>query len=267
MYILTKAKSKFHQLLNSVIHFVPQRILNRLEDVILLGLGKGYDAGLENEILGFKKLLVVAPPAGSILLDVGANVGKFTSFWIKNFGDNYIHYCFEPDSSVFIELSANLALHKECRLVNSAIGNSETQSAMLYFDGLSKSKSSLSKRNIYEQDIDFIESEEVEIIRLDDFFESEILTEIFFLKIDVEGHEVPVIESLGTRIKDVRWIQFEYGGTYLDSGYAFRDAHNILVRSNFKIFRLTPRGYEPLPDYSPKDEIPLFTTYLAKNMV
>jgi FkbM family methyltransferase len=250
-----------------VIHFVPQRILNRLEDVILLGLGKGYDAGLENEILGFKKLLVVAPPAGSILLDVGANLGKFTSFWIKNFGDNYIHYCFEPDSSVFIELSANLALHKECRLVNSAIGNSETQSAMLYFDGLSKSKSSLSKRNIYEQDIDFIESEEVEIIRLDDFFESEILTEIFFLKIDVEGHEVPVIESLGTRIKDVRWIQFEYGGTYLDSGYAFRDAHNILVRSNFKIFRLTPRGYEPLPDYSPKDEIPLFTTYLAKNMV
>ena len=43
------------------------------------------------------------------------------------------------------------------------------------------------------------------------------------MKIDVEGHELDVLKGFGELIKKVRLIQFEFGGTNIDSKTYLRD--------------------------------------------
>lgn len=74
---------------------------------------------------------------------------------------------------------------------------------------------------------------------------------IDFLKIDTEGHELKVIQGFGDYIKQVKIIQFEYGGTYIDTKTQLADVINYLIQHDFHNFSyLTGNGTMPLTDYN-----------------
>jgi hypothetical protein len=121
---------------------------------------------------------------------------------------------------------------------------------------------SLYRRDLIHISIEFNKSEKVEIKRLDNWLiESKIKANV--LKIDVEGHELSVLRGLGERIHDFKLIQFEFGGTDIDSRTFFQDFWNFFKDTNFSLYRLTPRGKIPIGSYAETGEVFAFTTYLA----
>jgi FkbM family methyltransferase len=89
-----------------------------------------------------------------------------------------------------------------------------------------------------------------------------------FLKIDVEGHEVPVLRGLqavmsGKDAPDM--IQFEYGGTYIAGGYLLRQAYELLAPHGYKIGRIYPNHVDFAPYEVPLEDFRMGNFVAAKD--
>jgi FkbM family methyltransferase len=69
-----------------------------------------------------------------------------------------------------------------------------------------------------------------------DYIEENNISEIGFLKIDTEGHEFNVLKGFEDKIKIIKVIQFEYGGTYKDNGVKLKDVVEYLKSYGFEGF-------------------------------
>jgi hypothetical protein len=80
----------------------------------------------------------------------------------------------------------------------------------------------------------------------------------------VEGHELAVLKGAHRMIdrNAIEIIQFEFGGTSLDSRSYFKDFFQLLS-PKYRIYRILPRGLRELKAYSEKLEIFQSANYLA----
>ena len=79
---------------------------------------------------------------------------------------------------------------------------------------------------------------------------------IDLLKIDVEGHELKVLQGSLNTLKSgiIKRIQFEYGGSFKNSGSKLEDIFNLLMSFNFFIYRLQPFGLKRIKSFKPELE-------------
>ena len=82
--------------------------------------------------------------------------------------------------------------------------------------------------------------------RIDDYIEANQIHKINFIKIDVEGHELKVLNGLGKFLNDdfIDFIQFEFGGTNIDSHTNLLDFYVLLEGRGFKICKIMPKFLE-----------------------
>jgi len=74
---------------------------------------------------------------------------------------------------------------------------------------------------------------------------------IDFLKIDTEGFEFEVLKGFDTYLKRVKYIQFEYGGTFMDNGVKLKDVVDYLSDRGFVEFSyLTGVGTHTITDFT-----------------
>jgi hypothetical protein len=97
--------------------------------------------------------------------------------------------------------------------------------------------------------------EDVRVERLDQLVASGTVelsahAEIDILKIDVEGHELPVLRGLGDLIARVKVIQFEFSAANLDTHSMFFDFWDFFEANGFMLYRVTPRGSMPIARYA-----------------
>jgi FkbM family methyltransferase len=86
-----------------------------------------------------------------------------------------------------------------------------------------------------------------EVNRADEYIQKNSIESIDFLKIDTEGFELKVIKGFGDDIQKVKVIQFEYGGTFIDSGDKLKDVVHYLITYGFNQFHyLKYEGLVPL---------------------
>ena len=106
-------------------------------------------------------------------------------------------------------------------------------------------------------------SETVRIRRLDDVCAEEAIERIDLLKLDVEGHELAVLEGASRMLAEdrVRMVQFEFGGTALDARVYLRDFFRLL-EPRFCLFRILRDGLAPI-EYDERWEIFTTANYLA----
>jgi FkbM family methyltransferase len=77
------------------------------------------------------------------------------------------------------------------------------------------------------------------------------IKDIDFLKIDTEGYEFDVIKGFEDSLYNVKIIQFEYGGTYLDNNVKLHDVINYLEQKGFHKFSyLTNKGCVLIKDFT-----------------
>ena len=247
-----------------LISFIHPSLLTLLRRVISQAEGRGFDSGLSNEVELLSRLLDTFKISDPVIFDVGANVGDWSLRISKKYPRAAV-YAFEPSRSTYVELQKRTEKNTSINCFNLGFSDSKSSST-LHFDEQLSGMASLSRRELLASGKSFNMSETVSLEVLDEWTKEMKLT-VDLLKIDVEGHELDVLNGSIETLKNVKVVQFEFGGTDIDSRFFFRDFWKFFHDKPFLIYRLTPRGLTAVTDYSEHDEVFSFTTFFAvKNL-
>jgi len=154
---------------------------------------------------------------GMLVFDIGANIGNYSILLSKLVGSTGSVYSFEPTSTIFNKLEERLT-HFKCSNVypfKKAVYSENTQIEFNEFPDDYSAWNSIGKPEMQDPDsgqpIPIIQTEVVEAVTLDSFCEQNNISEIDYLKIDVEGAESDVLSGAVNLLKNkqVRFIQFE----------------------------------------------------------
>ena len=249
-----------------IVQILPLSFVRNLAKLALRSVGKGWDSGLNHEVKIFSSAIKDLNLQGIHAVDIGANVGDWSVELLK-YHPNAQITAFEPSRATYLDLVQNISKIPNIHPVNMGCGD-QIKTQTLYFDESKSGMASLSKRKLNHIGIDFKYEELVSITRLDHYFANSKGVIPNVLKIDVEGHELKVLMGAGTLLDEVRIIQFEFGGTNIDSRTYFKDYWEFLTNKLFRIYRMSPRGLIHIERYSEDDEFFCFTNFVAiKNLV
>ena len=119
---------------------------------------------------------------------------------------------------------------------------------------------------LLESNIDFKESENVEIKSLNNYCKNSNIDYINLLKMDVEGHELDVLQG-GQELFAKNAIDiatFEFGGCNIDSRTFFQDFWYFFKGYDMEIYRILPREkLYKIKEYKETNEQFITTNYLA----
>jgi FkbM family methyltransferase len=230
-----------------------------------MNFGKAANYRINGELYSLRQLSQQWHSQQSTLFDVGANVGEFTLEILEAFqGRSFQLYAFEPSSTAWTQLKQRVPDLPNVHVQNAALSN-ENGTADLFFPNEGSALASLHQRDLKHINQVFGKKEQVKLVRLDSFCKENNIDYIHLLKIDVEGHELAVLKgATGMMERDaIEVIQFEFGGTSLDSRSYFKDFFQLLS-PKYQIYRILPKGLRELPVYTEKLEIFQSANYLAK---
>lgn len=221
--------------------------------------GKGWGTTLENEVVTLRRFL---PSPPYLAIDIGGNVGNFTAALRAMNSEIEVHI-FEPSMINVKKLVQRFCNDKKVHIQPFAVSDSEYETT-LFSDELGSGMASLTKRNLAHIGVSFELTERVKTVALENYWNKNLARKhIDLLKIDIEGHEIDALRGLGEAIHHVSVIQFEFGGTCIDSRVFFRDFWSVLSDAGFDIFRASPNGAIRIEKYSENLESFLHANYIA----
>lgn len=204
-----------------------------------------------------------------IVFDVGANLGDWTQEVLKKHPDLEVHL-FEPIPQVYKTLLQNLAEPIQQGNViplNFALGEKEEVKTFYNYEELPVLSTFHRRLEVEKQGLSTPKEFTVLTTTLDSYCQRQGLKRINFLKIDVEGGELNVLYGAKQLLKTggIDYIQFEYGGTYLDSQATLKEAFEYLQKFHYSLFKIGPNGLEYKPTFLATDENFEYSNYLAVN--
>jgi len=234
---------------------------------------KGMNYGNPNintngEMFLLKKLRkdLVGKDQRLVIFDVGANVGEYSLLISKVFKDfNFELFAFEPSLETYKFLSKNVSIVESIHPVNKALGN-EAGKMTLYGSKDNDELASLFQRDVLVSMTDNkMTKEEIEVSTIDLFCQTNKINHIHFLKIDVEGNELNVLKGARRMLSENRigTIQFEFGGTAIDSKIFINDFIKLLSCHGYSMGRILRNGIDEYNNYTIYREVFDFANYLA----
>lgn len=185
-----------------------------------------------------------------VFFDVGANQGDWSNFVISNFPDADVH-AFEIVPNTYKRLRRQVDSRVNANDFGMSDVNGKCQ-AMVYEENDRLSTTITNKGiEIHKLTMSRIE---VNIARGDEYCKSQEISNIDFLKIDVEGADHKVMVGFGDIISkgQIKIIQFEYGMANIYTKFLLRDYYHMLGE-RYLIGRLCPRGVD-FKEYDPQEE-------------
>ncbi len=194
-----------------------QSFLNQFESIFV------------NHIYRFKNT-TIAP----IIIDCGANMGTSVLYFKKYYPQSQIH-CFEPDSDIFKVLQCNVSRNQlsTVNLYHKAVW---TQEESLFFekDGAQSGKISVQPHEA-----------KVSCIRLLEFMRN--FEVIDFLKLDIEGAELPVLLDIQDELYKVKNLFVEYH-SYKNKKQQLSVLLHLLEQKGFRYFIGGHYNHSPLAE-------------------
>jgi FkbM family methyltransferase len=200
-------------------------------------------------------LLRLALPHCRTVFDVGANMGEWAQLAISINANLSLH-CFEPSSATYAALQAR-QLPPSVVLNQSALSSSSGSGTLFLFAEAAGTNSMYVRQGL--EDGFGLEQRDKETIRVDTFTnycESRSITQVDFCKIDVEGHELEVLRGMTPFLEAgrVQLIQFEYGGTNIDSGVLLKNVFDFFASFHYSLCKLFPDHLRHIKRYDQRLE-------------
>ena len=168
---------------------------------------------------------------GMRVLDVGANVGYFSSLLSAKVESRGEVFCFEPHPEIFKKLKHNISKSKNCTLHNVALSKTIGESVLFIPKDFAKNEG-VASLEAQENS----ECLKIQTRTLDDVFKSEYID---LIKIDVEGHELAVFEGGHRVLSETKMVLFE------DFNGQKSAAINFLIQSGFIVKRIVKNFWGP----------------------
>ena len=150
--------------------------------------GDDYEKNFDQAILKFCH-------KGSVIFDVGANRGHYISKFIEK---GAVVYAFEPDPLNYSSLQREFSHFSNVHLINAAIGS---ETGKVYFQSKPENEGVNSA-------ISAAGDLHIQCYALDDFCrENSLVPDI--VKVDVEGHELEVLEGSKSILKETKLVAVE----------------------------------------------------------
>lgn len=230
------------------------------------GLGHGGIVAKSGEMKAVAAALARAggETRAPVLFDVGGNIGEWALAAKQIWPAAHIHV-FEPSASHLDRLRQALATLDGVTINPVALG-AEVGEAVLYKDAEISGLASMTRRDLAHIGLSMDLSETIRVTTLDSYCAENGVDRIAILKIDVEGHELDVLNGAARMFDDRRigLVQFEFGGCNVDTRTFFRDFFEFFEARDFSIHIAGPGGkLTPIRRYREFNEQFSTTNYIA----
>lgn len=246
-----------------------QKLFEYLNQISLYGMhiGRGGSKDDSGEGVAIKYIQQQLKDEKRVtVFDVGANIGTYSVMLSNILKDKARIFSFEPSKKTYQKLVENTRQLPNVTVYNFGMGNEDTR-LTLFSNKDESGLASVYHRKLDHLNIDMNKTEEIDIKTIDGFCAQNNIQHIHFLKIDVEGHEMKVLEGATNIIhsNNVDFIQFEFGGCNIDSRTYFQDFF-YLLKDHYNIYRIVRNGVYPVKAYKEMYEAFMTTNYLAERI-
>ena len=190
-------------------------------------------------------------PQCATVFDVGANIGDWTDLVLSINPLLNVH-CFEPCTATFQCLQKR-NFGSAVILNHAALGAHIGEAKMHVFGECAGTNSLYHRHGLKSKQI---LTETIRMVILDDYCEREDIGQIDLLKIDVEGHELSVLQGATYMLSQgrIKRIQFEYGGTFIDARILLKDMFEFLTAYSYKFYKMYPEEIKLVERYEQRLE-------------
>jgi FkbM family methyltransferase len=206
-------------------------------------------------------------PDVKTVFDVGAHRGEWATHALRINPNIHLH-CFEPSRKPFLKLQGkNFGENVSCSCIG--LGSENRQMTLFVLKDGDEGNSLYFRKDLREAEggNTQYDTESVQIRTLDSYCQEKHIDRIDFMKLDVEGAEFAVIEGGKECIQReiIQVIQFEYGGTFIDSRTLLKDFFDFFNPMNYCFFLLYPNRLRYLPHYDRRLENFQYKNFLIVN--
>ncbi len=227
------------------------------ENLVLYRLCKRYvdryhgENNSNIETNGELRFMRQALPGCQTVFDVGANVGDWTALALSISPGLAVH-CFEPSRFTYHKLlERKFPPTVICN--NFGLSSFVKETKLHVFETGSPLNSLYPRAGLEDLGIKSQLLEEViQLLTVDRYCRERSVSQIDFLKLDVEGHELEVFKGMTESLSQgrVRIIQFEYGGCNIDAGVLLKDIWRFFESFGYAFYKIHPQGIKRAAHYS-----------------
>jgi FkbM family methyltransferase len=257
-------------LVNTISKTSLQPLLYKLQLLALTGMNYGNANTLGHDYTGEKKVIEFIEKKTHlkhqfIFFDVGANEGNFSLLVASVFKQRPVEiFAFEPTLISYNTLKKNTGSIKNIRLFQFGFGAKE-EALPVWSNYEGSGATSLYSQAFANYSFNRNVVEEISLKTLDGFCNEYGVEHVDFLKIDVEGHELFVLQGAQQLLqsKRIQFIQFEFGSFHVYSRTFFKDFWDLLSPL-YTIYRIIGNGLYQIKSYSENLEVFRTANFLAE---
>lgn len=195
-------------------------------------------------------------------IDAGANEGKWTESVLTHLPQAVV-FAFEPNPRIFETLARKFKDRGNVKCVNLGLSN-KVGSLKLFSNAEDSGLSSLYSRRVDHFGLKLDLEDEVQVTTLDFWIASQLKVAVpTILRLDVVGHELLDLAGALKNLEYIKIVQFELGGSKIDSKTYFQDFWYFFTELKFQIYRMTPKGPIAIKENSEQLETFRPTNYIA----
>jgi len=176
---------------------------------------------------------------GDVAFDIGANIGAHTLGLAKSVGVNGKVYAFEPSDFAFVKLRANLALNPELESrthtsqVLLAGSEAESRPNQIYASWPLESEPSVHPKHRGR----LVTMNGATVDTLDRFVKRHRIDRVDVIKLDVDGHELPVLRGGFTTLRRLQPTLLMEMSPYIhaEEHHSFSELVTLLRDAGFRI--------------------------------
>ena len=177
---------------------------------------------------------------GDVVIDIGANIGYYTTMFAKLVGNSGKVFAFEPDPTNYELLKKNIDANGFTNVILEQKALSDNHGKMML---------NLNNKNTAGHHLDFknensVNSVKVDVLSLDDYFSDKNI-DINFIKMDVEGAESNVIKGMRNILKTSKNLKMivEYNPLAIKQlGLNPENYLDLLIKNEFLLYDVDERS-------------------------
>lgn len=190
----------------------------------------------------FRELLFLSHhlKPGMNVVDAGANIGVFTVFSARRIGNGRL-IAFEPVPALTEWLATNSTLNHLHNVIIEPCGLSDADGQLPIYE-IDSTNEGLS--TLYPGSLNQTKATQVPVKKLDDVLTSLSIDKLDFIKIDIEGGELPALRGAEASIRKFRpAVMVEINqSTYASAGYRPDDVYDFFAALTYQPHLITRTG-------------------------